>query len=64
LKLSFGSGQVEGATGLMKKHRPTGCTDDPGNGHTPTVCGKLIAPLATFHQINSAAAVKLRTSLA
>ena len=47
------SAEVECAKGLVKKHCPAGRADDPGNGHAATVRGKLVAALATFHQINN-----------
>ena len=48
----------------MEVESPASGSDEPGNGHTTTVCVELVAALAAEHRIYGTAAIELRATFA
>ncbi len=62
LELTFRAGQVKSAEGMVEKHSPSVCPDQPGNGHASAVSGKLVTALSAYHLVLRATAIELRTA--
>src|ERR1700683_1993108 len=63
MKTALGACKIEGAERLVEKHRPTGCSDQPGNRDRAAVGSQLIAAWAAAHPVGGPAPVELRTDL-
>src|SRR5467141_593794 len=63
LKRTFRPAEIERTEGLVKKYRPPGGPDDPGDGNPAAVGGKLVTTLPTSHEVDGAATVELGSAL-
>src|SRR5258708_38474106 len=63
LELTFRAGQVKSAEGMVEKHSPSVCPDQPGNGHASAVSRKLVTALSAYHLVLPASPFELGTAL-
>ena len=58
-ELSLLPRKIESSVRVVDEHSPTGCPDQPGNGHTRTMCPQFVAALAIMRVVHESMAVEL-----